>query len=108
MKKYIVILLFSLALCSKKSNVTKCVVYNERYYLEEMKKYAHNCNFDIDCMNKKVFSGIPSSYFAQIHRIKNGWVFTCIDRTRYGSEEEIREAKRIAQNTEKRDNENLY
>ena len=86
-KKFILIFIT----CSNKEEI---VILDERYYMEEIKRYSQECHYDVNCMNKMIKKNIPKKYYVHIRRIKNGWEFACIDTTIEGYEDELDKALR--------------
>ena len=77
------------------------IIRNERFYMGELKQFFAECagreSVNYDCLHKKIKEGIPPNYYVHVRPYKRedgkaGWEFACIDTTKYGHEEELREA----------------
>ena len=93
MKIILITILIIFVTCSKKTEV---VILDENYYMEEIKSYAKQCGFDVNCMNNKIRNNIPKKYYVHVRRIKVGWEFACIDTTLPGHKEELKKARYAA------------
>jgi hypothetical protein len=100
---FALLITYKVCYCPKKKSdkISECipssVILDDKYYLEKIKNYAYECNFDAGCMNRKVNKNVPKKYYVHIRKIKSGWEFACIDTTKPGHEEELKNAKLAAE-----------
>ena len=102
MKRFLILILIVFCYCSKEKSF---IIKDERYYLEEIKRYISQCDrsnteINYNCLSNKIKNNIPNKYYVHVRLFKNkdgfGWEFSCIDTTLPGHEEELKKALKAA------------